>query len=141
MQKVKSILSTLLIPIVLWAGMGFSLNRHYCLGMLVDEAWYFVSEQCSPEHSEAEDSPQENICSSFPCCSDQWVSIAGVSVNAQLVEDESENSLQLEKHQAQLKEISQSPSYSFEESGTVKKSNGPPICIKEIVIEYQRFLI
>ena len=141
MQKAKVILSTLLIPIVLWAGMGFSLNRHYCLGMLVDEAWYFVSNDCQPHDTEKKQSCKESISSTDSCCSDQWISIAGVSISSQTPQGTNEY-LDLPNNTAiALKEPWILPNSYEAKIGKLNSSVGPPLRIQEIVIEYQRFLI
>jgi len=141
MRKARVILSSLLVPIVLWAGMGFSLNRHYCLGMLVDEAWYFVSNECQPHHTEEKKSCEESFSSSDSCCSEQWLSIAGVSISSQALEGNGYETKQLDNNLLALKKPLILPVSSLAKIGKHNSSNGPPLPIKEIVIEYQRFLI
>jgi hypothetical protein len=88
MALISKILSAFLIPTILWAGMGFSLNRHYCLGMLVDEAWYHVSDECLPDHNDQSDTCDDSIETFGSCCSDLWISIEALAVNSQLDREE-----------------------------------------------------
>lgn len=141
MQKAKVILSSLLVPLFLWASMGFSLNRHYCLGMLVDEAWYFVSNECNSHDTEKEQSCEETFSSSDSCCSEQWLSIAGVSVSSQAIEGSVNRTDQLSSNTAVLNKAFIFPASSYANIGKLNSPNGPPLLIKEIVIEYQRYLI
>lgn len=62
---------------LLWAGMGFSVSRHYCLGMLKSESFYTQADYCqekkSPDH-------QNNESCSWNCCDEEWLSVAPVEV-------------------------------------------------------------
>tara|TARA_R110001592_G_scaffold127450_1_gene339217 strand:- start:37681 stop:38106 length:426 start_codon:yes stop_codon:yes gene_type:complete len=141
MQSIKAIFSSILIPIILWAGMGFSLNRHYCLGMLVDEAWYYVSDECNPDHNDQEASCTESIDEFGSCCSDQWLSIGGLSINS--FEQKHETSKRINFKQISLSVLKSETVRFFKEVNHAKtwKDEGPPILSQNIIIAYQRFLI
>jgi hypothetical protein len=141
MQSIKAIFSSILIPIILWAGMGFSLNRHYCLGMLVDEAWYYVSDQCKPDHNDQEVSCTESIDEFGSCCSDQWLSIGGLSINSYAQGKEVSKRINFKQICHTLLKIK--PFRHLNEANHTKTWVGvdPPILSQNIIIAYQRFLI
>jgi hypothetical protein len=87
MITAKQISSGFLIPIILWAGMGFSLNRHYCLGTLVEESWYHATDECQPNHNDRKETCGEGIEPFGSCCSDLWITIEALTVNSQLEKD------------------------------------------------------
>lgn len=76
----RKILSLTLIPILLWAGMGFLLSRHYCFDELISEHFYHSEnscgmdillgdEPCHDEHDEDQKFEKSN------CCRNEWVQI------------------------------------------------------------------
>lgn len=84
---IRQVLSVLLTPVLLWAGMGFSLSRHYCLGLLVEEHLYHSEEVCEMQiskHSECHEEHAENHsgCTQKDegCCKDVWLQVEGVDV-------------------------------------------------------------
>lgn len=77
------------MPILLWAGAGFSLSRHYCLGMLIEESFYIEAESCSNEELHHNDFAEKSKgeCDVYesthlPCCNDEWISVASVQVES-----------------------------------------------------------
>lgn len=86
-QRIKQISAVLLIPVLLWSGAGFSLSRHYCLGMLEEESFYFEAGSCQPEahyksESKSEACDLSTINSHKDCCDDEWLIVAQVEVES-----------------------------------------------------------
>lgn len=83
---IRRISTLLLIPILLWAGAGFSLSRHYCLGMLVEENFYYEAESCGMESLTNDFDNHSSECGSeafedhTSCCDDEWINVASVEV-------------------------------------------------------------
>ncbi|PTM06226.1 MAG: hypothetical protein DA405_00900 [Bacteroidetes bacterium] len=142
MQSIKAIFSSILIPIILWAGMGFSLNRHYCLGMLVDEAWYYVSDQCKPNHNDQEVGCTESIDEFGSCCSDQWLSIGGLSINSSSQDQEESKKINFKQISHALSNTTK-PFLNLNEARQAKnwRHEHLPKLSQNIIIAYQRFLI
>lgn len=77
-----------LVPALLWASMGFSISRHYCLGMLVEEHLYHSTEVCESKptmsscHSESHSQNKAGHCQSETkgCCENIWLQIEGIDV-------------------------------------------------------------
>lgn len=104
MLKLKTLLSLVLTPILLWASLGFSVNRHYCLGLLKTESFYHPAATCamhedgdeeeSNEHGPAscalhQDVPQEpsnpedyQWLLELDCCQDEWISVAPLEIES-----------------------------------------------------------
>jgi len=87
----RKILSLLMAPTLLWAGMGFSLSRHYCLGLLVEEHLYHSEEICeleSSRHSDCHEEHADNHSSCTEndngCCEDVWLQVEGIDVINQI---------------------------------------------------------
>lgn len=83
----RKVLSVLLAPVLLWAGMGFSLSRHYCLGLLVEEHLYHSEEVCEMQVSKHSDCHEEHAedhssCTEKDkgCCEDVWLQVDGIDV-------------------------------------------------------------
>lgn len=141
MHSIKAIFSSILIPIILWAGMGFSLNRHYCLGMLVDEAWYYVSDECKPNQNNQEASCTESIDEFGSCCSDQWLSIGGLSVNSFAQEKQVSKRINFKQLSHTLLKIKFFRYLNEAKHAKTWVGEDPPIFSQNIIIAYQRFLI
>lgn len=61
--------------------MGFTLSRHLCLGMTVNESLYQLADNCGMEdHHNTDDcdESEEWAIDIDDCCEDQWVSVAAV---------------------------------------------------------------
>lgn len=77
-----------MVPILLWAGAGFSLSRHYCLGMLVEENFYYEAESCGMDELDASiqnhnsDCDDEIIADHDSCCDDEWINVSSVQVES-----------------------------------------------------------
>ncbi|WP_143764623.1 HYC_CC_PP family protein [Owenweeksia hongkongensis] len=78
MKKLKAILSISLIGILLFSTVGFSVSRHYCMGMLMDESFYSISEGCEVATGDDCDNPEESI--KTDCCDDENLIFAGIDV-------------------------------------------------------------
>lgn len=85
LQVFKKITALLFIPIFLWAGAGFSLSRHYCLGMLVEESLYFQSESCQADvdNHQDKDCSEDAFVDHQSCCDDEWLNVSNVEVQKQ----------------------------------------------------------
>lgn len=143
MKVWHKILSLFLIPTLLWAGMGFSLSRHYCLGMLVDEAWYYVSESCE-RHSDFElktESCRENIEESLTCCSDSWLSVAALSIQSSSQKELSSKCISTSHYLKPNSGAIINTPYAASEIDFLKKSSPPLTEGTDILIQYQRLLI
>lgn len=85
-KRIKQFGALLLIPVLLWAGAGFSLSRHYCLGMLVEENFYYEAEACESKIEQSEDDCLvSNQHTGFSiehddCCDDEWLNVPQVEV-------------------------------------------------------------
>jgi len=80
-MRFRKIFALILIPALLWAGMGFSLSRHFCMDLLVDEYLYFAKDSCDMAFMEANecDSPEsENSWGEKDCCRNEWIQICPV---------------------------------------------------------------
>lgn len=79
MKTLRKISSLALIPILLWAGMGFMLNRHYCAGELVAEHFYHAQGNCGMEllmdESSCHDQTSEPGLHEKNCCQNEWIHI------------------------------------------------------------------
>lgn len=79
----RFILSIFLSISLLWAGAGFSVSRHYCLGMLKSESFYTQADFCS---SHADTNTKQESCDS-DCCDEEWLSVAAIEIERS-VQDE-----------------------------------------------------
>ncbi|WP_421752294.1 HYC_CC_PP family protein [Croceimicrobium sp.] len=80
-MRFRKIFALLLIPSLLWAGMGFSLSRHFCMDLLVDEYFYFAKDSCEMAFMEEVDcqAPEEQSSwSDKDCCRNEWIQICPV---------------------------------------------------------------
>lgn len=138
---VKQILSGFLIPIILWAGMGFSLNRHYCLGMLVEESWYHASNECKPSHNDKKETCGESIDPFGSCCSDLWITIEALTVNSQLKKDDPSDLGNLRFKKISLSYVSLAKVFQDLPLRHNPVDHSTYFSNNNILIRYQRFLI
>lgn len=121
--------------------MGFSLNRHYCLGMLVDEVWYYVSDECQPNHNDRETSCTESIDEFGSCCSDKWLSIEGLSVNSKTAEQQALQNVKFKD----IKPVLANASFLKPRTNAKVLARGIDkerrLPSQNIIIKYHRFLI
>lgn len=100
MKALRQILAFLLVPVLLWSGAGFSVSRHYCMGMLKSESFYQPAHSCTmkAEPAMASADCDGNSCSApelpatpsnpedyqwmleLDCCQNEWLSIPGISI-------------------------------------------------------------
>lgn len=80
-QGIRKFTALLFIPIFLWAGAGFSLSRHYCLGMLVEESFYFQSETCDMHRSSDSNCTDSIVIEEKDCCDDEWLQVEGIQIS------------------------------------------------------------
>lgn len=78
MKKLQAILSISFIGVLLFSTVGFSVSRHYCMGMLMDESFYGVSEGCGMIADDDCDNNKESI--RMNCCDDENLVFAGIDV-------------------------------------------------------------
>lgn len=83
MKLFRIIVSSILSLSLLWAGAGFSVSRHYCLGMLKSESFYTQADFCT-SHSKP-DSQQERCDSD--CCDEEWLSIDAIEIERSVQDD------------------------------------------------------
>jgi len=121
--------------------MGFSLNRHYCLGTIVDETWYYVSNDCKPEHKDQEGNCRESADYFGSCCTDQWLSVSGLSINSLPQENKLSRRNKLKVIAATFSSVTAQSSLNTVRKVAANPLKNPPLLLKEIIIEYQRLLI
>ena len=138
---VKQISSGFLIPIILWAGMGFSLNRHYCLGTLVEESWYHASDECQPNDNDRKETCSDGIEASGSCCSDLWITIEALTVNSQLEKDVTSPLTSLKPDKTSLFNSSLFQTVQDIHPWHNQADNPSSCCKNRIFIRYQHFLI
>lgn len=150
---VRKIIALLLSPIVLWASMGFSLSRHYCLGILVDEHLYHSDAICEIEsdihddcHEEHEQNHQVQQCtkSEGGCCENIWLQVEGIDI-LNLSEDEYASIFKIQNNTS-LPGASSSAKLSLRPSHLVQEftNTDPPGAIGKVLTylaHIQRFLI
>ena len=78
MKILKTIFSFSMIAILMLSTLGFSVSRHYCMGMLVEESFYSPSDGCS-------DMSEDDCGSGFEmddkgCCDDETLAVEGIQV-------------------------------------------------------------
>lgn len=78
MKKLKAILSISLVGILMFSTVGFSVHRHYCMGMLMDESFYTMTESCGDEADNHCETPSNHIKSG--CCDDENLVFSGIDV-------------------------------------------------------------
>ncbi|MEQ9262397.1 MAG: hypothetical protein RLP14_04460 [Owenweeksia sp.] len=146
MIKVKAILSVALTGILIFATAGFSVSRHYCMGMLVEESFFDWDSGCSDQtqgvchlqdaHHDKDDSLKKN------CCEDENLIINGIQVLSFSKHSISGN-LNPQFFTAFLYSYLRIPFSQLLDSYTF--SNAPPDLLKrsgaEILVWVQRFLI
>ncbi len=77
-KKLKVIFSISMIAVLLFSSMGFTVNRHYCMGMLMDESFYAWSDACGMDAEDSCEKPGESI--DMGCCDDESLVFNGVEV-------------------------------------------------------------
>ncbi len=77
-KKLKSIFSITMIAVLLFSSVGFSVNRHYCMGMLMDESFYSIADGCGMESDDTCEEPAESF--DLGCCDDENLALAGIDV-------------------------------------------------------------
>jgi hypothetical protein len=81
----RKITSILLIPALLWAGMGFLLSRHYCSDELISEHLYHSENSCGMEIlfdkdscHDSNNSKGEDQINKEDCCRNEWIQIDNI---------------------------------------------------------------
>lgn len=127
-------MALLLIPVILFTSIGFSVSQHYCLGMLKSESFYTPAETCAIHESEGRCEKSQNSCKSN-CCEDQNLTIAGLEfkrIHEQQVKD-----LFLAALPVKLK-VAQFFKTNTGQKPVKNLDLHPP---ENLLISYQRFLI
>lgn len=103
MSLVLRLWSLLMLPALLWSSMGFSVSRHYCLGLLKSERFYFSAATCAMQADTGEDhldgEADHGAClmpklpiedkpypedyqwlEDLDCCESEWLNISPVEI-------------------------------------------------------------
>lgn len=137
-NKLKAIGSLLLMSMLIFSTLGFSVSRHYCQGVLVGESFYNLGNASC--NSDKEDGC-EDVCSyNFTCCGQQQLNIAGIEV-LRSFHDSEEVKLPAQTplaasaiHVAPLHHAALNPCSKI-------PPPAPPLSCREILVEVQRFII
>ncbi len=153
-QRIKQISAVFLIPVLLWSGAGFSLSRHYCLGMLEEESFYFEAESCQPEaHYKSES--KSNACnlstinSHKDCCDDEWLIVAQVEVasndrtEGHSIKPAAKQDLNLGKAHTEGSKLLLNPNYRLlpSERQYLASDSGQTPLLSQYLAEIQTYLI
>lgn len=127
---------------LLFATLGFSVSRHYCLGMLVKERLYAPT----PVHC---DMAEKATCQKTPsgehlghnCCDDEFWAIAGIAVT-HIPEPSFSIETPSEQAAALPPVLVQHQDWLFAHHCFTEQNTGPPPPSgREILVRHQRFLI
>ncbi len=77
-KKIRGIFSIAMIAVLLFSSVGFSVNRHYCMGMLMDESFYSLPDDCGMQTNDTCEKPASSI--DMGCCDDENLAFAGIDV-------------------------------------------------------------
>jgi hypothetical protein len=84
MKAFKVIMSVFLVVTLLVSSVGFSVSRHYCLGMLAEESFYHLGNESCGMIDECDASGNHL---STHCCDDENLAIPGIQVQERSNED------------------------------------------------------
>lgn len=137
MKWFKKIASLSLIVVVLFATVGFSVSRHYCMGMMVEESFYSPAHSCEMEtFDEHHDGDTDHFKKN--CCDDEQLIIPGIEV----VNKGGVKSFDLTKSLALLQSDKNYSEPVFENLDyTYTQYFPPPDEDQNLLVLYQRFLI
>ena len=141
MQKLRAFLSLLSALILLVSSIGFSVSRHYCLGMLAEESFYHLGNESCGMTADACDPAGDHL--SNHCCDDENLAIPGVQVQQRV--DDTEQ-ITAANHPADL-DLPQTYEVVVitDTNIAVHNANAPPGHThptgRDILIHFERFLI
>lgn len=124
-----------MLSVLMLATVGFSVSRHYCLGMLKTERFYAPAEKCAGEDEHHHESEESIV---MDCCADEFFAVPGLQVQSQV----QENALHTiafiapASFQIPLKVDVLANNQEF-----LPPSNAPPKYGRDLLIHIQRFLI
>lgn len=126
-----------MIGILLISTLGFSVSRHYCMGMLVDESYYAPSDGCGMQMNDHDDTTHDEL--STGCCDDENLVFQGIDVISSIKKQvDVPPSLVFSLPCIDLDASLQSPHYS-------DLSYYPPPIVqpygRDLLVKVQRFLI
>lgn len=122
---------------VLLSTMSFSVNKHYCMDMLVDVSLVLPADTCGMDmiSTAAEEGTQLN---NVPCCADEHIAFEG--------QDEVKPSAEWSAEMLQMTAVAFVYSYQmlFAEESTQTtpfRDYSPPLLVKDLPVIYETYLI
>ena len=143
MRKLQVLSSIIIASVLIVSTLGFSVSRHYCLGMLAEESFYHLgSETCGMEYEDDGCDTQGSHYSNH-CCDDEILSIPGLQVQERQDSPENGKNLVLEITSVPVAYEALREEWMHEIQFT---SGSPPFQPVHpngtgLLIRYQRFLI
>lgn len=144
MKWFRGILSLAMAISLILSTIGFSVSRHYCLGMLAEESFFHLGdESCGMEDHGLSDCGEEANFTDYDCCADDNLSIPGLQIQNR---DRSEASVSISDRTLPNDSYYQATnSWTALDSNLADLANAPPDtnpkAIHNILILQQRFLI
>ena len=141
MKVLRAILFAGMSMVVLLSSIGFSVSRHYCLGMLAEESFYHLgNESCGMLSSDCA-STEESL--DAHCCENQNLSIPGIQIQDRL--DDNKDLIDQEQAIVFSNNTFNSRLIIFSPEIHSRLANAPPENSlprgKDLLIQNQRFLI
>lgn len=143
MRRLQILSSLLIATALIVSTLGFSVSRHYCLGMLAEESYYHLgSESCGMDHNE-DGCDEGGSHFSKQCCDDQNLSIPGLQVQERLESTQADHDQLPEVPSVPAGVLTADIDWHIEPA---LSSSGPPLEPihpenAKLLIRYQRFLI
>ncbi len=119
--------------------MGFSVSRHYCMGIMVEENFYLITDKCDMDTDDHCPAPKQHLQNN--CCEDEIISLPGINIVKKSSNDARENPLVPDWRLFLLTTIIfKAPLLGYKVSIPIPS---PPFTFTErnILIEIQHFLI
>ncbi|MDZ7847964.1 MAG: hypothetical protein U5L96_15100 [Owenweeksia sp.] len=139
MKSCRAILSFALMGVLIGSTLGFSVSRHYCKGMLVQEHFYKMQSHgcCIDEDATCHDE-QEQIAAK--CCDEQQLSLPGIEVKR--LSTENQKFLPKPASTTLCFTVANDPQAGLSQATDIP-SAGPPLKPhgKKLLIAVQRFII
>lgn len=137
MKKLKAILSISMLGILLFSTVGFTVSRHYCMGMLMNESFYGLSESCGMQVDDDCDNAKESI--RMNCCDDENLVFAGIDVIS-IVKNQLDATPAFIAHFPIIDNLFQEQSTSYEHLSFFPPPEPQPYG-RNLLVKVQRFLI
>ena len=139
-KMLKSILSVSLALALLVSSVGFSVSRHYCLGMLANESFYFLGDESCGMDDGCESS---DLHLSNHCCQDENLAVPGIEVKNRA--DHEEQLLNPSQVSTAIIAEELVPDLNHSLDSKDHLANAPPSQFhpsgKDILIRHEQFLI